>query len=961
MNKIIRYTAIAYLVYLGLALLVVTPLLNVLPHKFLRDNYQRELDTGWVWFNPFTLSLEVREAALAEPSGEPFVSFGAASVNLSLASIWHEGIVFDRLRLDQLDAHVQRLATDRFNFSDFIPEPDPDAPPEPETAPDDSAPLGITVGDLHLQAAVIKVTDQAREEHFSTQWENLEIHAVDFSTVLREGKPYRLTLADESGGTLHWEGNVSIAEANSQGALTLSGLRLRPFWRFAKPWLAFELRDGQLDAQTNYSADWRDAPVFSLSDAGLRLHRVDIVPAAGVTLPDTALGLAALDISGITLDSTDRTATIERVAIDTLDVKGFSEGADVSLQTLFTPSFPAGAEGDDSATDAPDAPWTASIATVALSDSRVHWRSEFTEPAVAELEGIGLTLKQLRWPLAGQSPIALEATLNDKATLAIDGGLDLASGDGQFEHAVEGLILPWFNPALPAALQAEVTGGELTTRGATTLSGFAPTQVTLDADIQAFGLRQNEAEQQFTGWNALELDALALDFANRSVVLNKLTVDALTGRVHIARDGTLNTANLWQAPAEDAAATAPADNATQPEGDATASADANAEANADTTAPWSIDIPTVQLRKATIDFQDDSLPIGFRTLVGDLTGFIEGLSSSGQSSAKVDIKGSVDGYAPVSLAGTLAPLQSPPSLDLKLRFDGVDLARVTPYSGTYAGYAIDRGLLDLDLAYTLNDNRLVGKNSVVIDQLKLGERVESDKALDIPLKLGISLLTNANGVIDMKVPVSGNLDDPSFSLGGVIASAFINLITKAVTAPFSLLANLVSSDEDLQYINFAPGQASLQDAAGQKLSQLAQALAQRPALTLALTGRVHPTEDRTALQQAALDEALLADGITRDSIDNRDDAWAAALRKRSALQPNADGSPHALQEHLQAARGAFTIDDAQLLALAEARATAAKAYLLNEAGLAPDRAVIEKASLENHKRDFNGVKLKLEN
>lgn len=953
MNKLFRYAGIAYLVYLGLALLIVTPLLNFLPHKYVRDNYDRELDTRFVWFNPFSLSLDIHEGALPETSGEPFVSLDKASVNLSLASLWQEGIVFDRIQLAGLEAHVQRLDAERFNFSDFVPAGE-EEPATAEAVPD-AAPLGVTIGDLDLTANAIKVTDLHRDEPFSTQWENLEIHAVDFSTVLREGKPYRLTLSDEAGGSLLWEGNVSVAEGASDGKLTLQGLRLLPLWRFAKPWVQFEVHDGLLDAAVPYQVSWAGELAYSIAGGQVSLRQLDLRPKAGVDLPDTAVSLAGLSIDDVGVESTTTAARVGRVALDGLDIAGFSEGASVSLQTLFTPQLPETDPVDPASSDQPAA-WTAQVGRIELNNSAVQWRSEFTNPPTARVSNINIAVDNVSWPLAGESTIALTTTLNDTAAVTADGTADLGTGAADIQYTLSKLSLPWFNPALPDAFKAQLTGGEVSSEGSVSLADFTPASAGLGATISGFGMRQNDAEQQFTGWDKLSLEGLALDFTGQGVVLQKLTVDALQGRVHIAKDGSLNTSNLWQPDDDAAGEETTAQAAPAPASDTGPDVD-----EGDSAEPWSIDIPTVQLRKAAIDFQDDSLPIEFRTLVGDLSGFIEGLSSDPQRSAKVDIKGSVDGYAPVSLAGTLNALASPPALDLTLRFDGVDLARVTPYSGTYAGYAIDRGLLDLDLAYTLKDNRLVGKNQVVIDQLKLGESVQSDKALDIPLKLGISLLTNASGVIDMKIPVSGNIDDPSFKLSSVIASAFVNLITKAVTAPFSLLANLVSSDEDLQHITFPPGGTTLSDASVGKLAQLADALKQRPALSLAVVGQVHSTEDRQALQNAALTQALLAGGLSQSSIDNRDEAWAAAISARNAQPVNAAGEPLTLQEQLQQALAAFAIDDAALLSLAEARATAVKSYLLNDAGLAPDRAVIEKAALEDQERDFNGVELLLEN
>ena len=134
--------------------------------------------------------------------------------------------------------------------------------------------------------------------------------------------------------------------------------------------------------------------------------------------------------------------------------------------------------------------------------------------------------------------------------------------------------------------------------------------------------------------------------------------------------------------------------------------------------------------------------------------------------AEIDMAGSVDGYAPVALVGTAAPLNTPPALDLTLTFDGVDMALLTPYSGTYAGYAIERGLLNLDLAYSLQEGQLDGNNKVVIEQLKLGDKVDSEQALDLPLELALALLTDINGVIDIALPVSGNLDKRGGTLVG---------------------------------------------------------------------------------------------------------------------------------------------------------------------------------------------------
>jgi hypothetical protein len=326
----------------------------------------------------------------------------------------------------------------------------------------------------------------------------------------------------------------------------------------------------------------------------------------------------------------------------------------------------------------------------------------------------------------------------------------------------------------------------------------------------------------------------------------------------------------------------------------------------------------------------------------------------------VNLKGSVDGYAPVLLAGTARPFGEQPALDMGLSFEGIDLVRLTPYSGTYAGYAIERGLLNLDLKYALENNRLQGDNKVVIDQLKLGERIDSDKAIDLPLELALALLTDSNGVIDLAVPVSGDLDNPEFSLGSVIMGAFVNLITKAITAPFTLLANLVGSEEDLERVTYASGSAELDDAGKAKLTTLAEALNQRPELKLVIMGRLHPTADREKLQRAALRQSLLAEGIAESDITSRSEPWVAAIDRRYRELGSPAGEDVALQARSDAVIASYPISETQLSDLAEERAANAKRYLVTELQLSADRAVIEKGDATDEANKFSGIEMSVD-
>ena len=246
--------------------------------------------------------------------------------------------------------------------------------------------------------------------------------------------------------------------------------------------------------------------------------------------------------------------------------------------------------------------------------------------------------------------------------------------------------------------------------------------------------------------------------------------------------------------------------------------------------------------------------------------------------------------------------------------------------------------------------------------MKLGEKVPSDKAVNLPLELALAILTDSNGVIDLQVPVSGDVDNPSFALGGVIFKAFINILTKAITSPFTLLAGLVDTQEDLQTITFASGSAQLDDASKEKLTQLATALEQRPQLSLVLTGRLNLAADRERMQKNALTVQLLAAGLPAEEVAAKGPNWEEAINRRfkTIAASKTDAVAPTTREQYLLVVESIGIPDIQLQELAQERAATVKRYLLNEAALPPERAVIGKASLAEEDNNFSGVEMGIE-
>ena len=936
MQFFLRAAAIIYIIYLALTLLVISPALNFLPHKYMHDTYERELDTGWVLFNPFTLSLSISEASLNDATGALFITFSKASINLSLSSLWQPGWVFDAFLLQGLNVHATRITEDEYNFSDLIGSDEKSV----TVGDEKSDSLRITVHDLTLDSDTIMLQDLARKTPYASQWNGLQIHMLDVSTVREEGKPYSVTVEGQNGGKLAWRGEVSIPKGNSTGHLSITNLYLRNLWLFAEPWLQFELKDGRLAIDGKYQINWNDGLVYSISDGRIGLQSIDIAPQSRVDLPDTAVTLAALDITGIALDSSNKKIALGLASLDQLAVSGWMRNSGISLERLFALKLPTTEDSADEETTAPD--WTIALTEAKLVNSELHWRSPFTAPELLDIKEINASIGPVTWPLSGDSQISVDLATTEGAHVTTQGTLAMADGNGTIDYSLNALPLSMFNPNLPQALKAKITRGTIALKGQVTLKNYAPASVALNGSINKFSARTEYEETELTGWDLIRFQGLAANMEAQTLSLEQLAIEAYTGRLHIQKDGSINASNIWKEEAGEQPQEI-TENLTQAE-------------------PWSISLPSITISDSEIDYMDRSLPIYFRTVIGDIDGKVLGISSEPGKSASVDIKGSVDGYAPVVLKGSAAPFSERPDFDLKLTFDGVDMAGLSPYSSTYAGYKIDRGLLALELDYTLKNDELKGNNSVVIDKLKLGEKIASDKAVNLPVELALAILTDANGVIDMQVPVAGDVNSPSFELSGVIFKAFINILTKAITAPFTLLAGLVDSKQDLQFIDFASGSVALNDTSSEKLTQLSGALAQRPSLSLIITGRVNIEADRERMQKEALNVQLLEDGVSPEEINTKGPQWQRAISKRHkryARSISGSNEPN-IEEQYRQLVGAVAVPDEALIGLAEQRAVAVKTYLVNQSGIAANRAVIAKVSLDPKASDFSGVELGIE-
>jgi hypothetical protein len=221
------------------------------------------------------------------------------------------------------------------------------------------------------------------------------------------------------------------------------------------------------------------------------------------------------------------------------------------------------------------------------------------------------------------------------------------------------------------------------------------------------------------------------------------------------------------------------------------------------------------------------------------------------------LDGRVDEYGLAKIDGALNPFDPKANTEVKLVFRNVEMTSLTPYSARFAGYRIASGKLSVDVQYKIKDSKLTGDHRIIMDKLTLGEKVESPNAMNLPLDLALALLKDADGKIDLGLPVSGDLDNPQFSYGQLILKAIVNLFTKIITAPFALIGQLIGVESSkLDWVGFEPGTVTLPPPEREKLKQLAEALKKRPNLKLEVQGCFDEKTDAEAMKSLSLRRAI---------------------------------------------------------------------------------------------------------
>lgn len=846
----------------------------------LANSLQHTIEVQDVHFNPFLLYLQIDDLKILDADTTPLVSLEQFRFDYEFLSVFRLVYGIQEFTIEKPYVKLEADGQGSYTLLQMFAAKN-DAKSE-EMAPAANDPASsvpaVWLEKFQINGGAIDYFDAARAGGFQQHIDLPNLEIDDFYTLKSEHANHiSVEVRDIDGGLLRLDTTVnSIQPLHVAGQLDVENFNLAPAWKWLMLPVNFHLQVPRFELATKFDLQVQDTTDLQISGGSLTLRDLAF---SNKNTPDAqVIKLPLLSINDVQMNLQQQSVVIGAVqaADGLLDVILDKQGA-VNLEALFVP-----VEVSTTATPPaePAKPWDVLIHQVAVSNYTVQLRDEKPKkPFAITLSPLSIAINEWRPLSADKFSIQLKTGINGEniqapGNLTVDTQLQVAPLLADVHLDLQQFPLLLVQPYVGDIVRATINNGSLNAlMDIHFAAGDKPEMnVKGGTKIQKLSVLEQGNNRNLVSWDTMDISGFSYQLQGSALKIDKIALDHLNSGVIINADGTINAKTLVLP---------------QP------------ETKKSSSAPMKMNIAVIAIDNADLAFSDLSMKPNFKVAMHKMSGSIKGLSSDAKSQAVINLKGKVDRYAPVTINGKVNPLAAKPSLDMHMAFSNLELTTFTPYSGTYAGFNIERGQLSLDIDYKLIDDKIEGKNKIVMDQLQLGSPVESAKAVDLPLRLAIALLKDENGVIDLGFEVGGDLNDPQFSIGGILWKVLSNMIMKVVTSPFNALSALAggADTEGIDQIAFAPGQDQLDEASLKKLQTASAMLNKRDSLHVNVQGNTLPNEDRKGMQSQKL-IAILS--------ENREIQPEAFLSSKAAVE---NGDAYKAMEYYYDKQGKEDLDD----------------------------------------------------
>jgi hypothetical protein len=950
-KKIAAIVVVVVGLYAVVGFLVLPPILKSKLQKTISDTFSVTATVTDVAVNPFALSVTVKGFKM-NSGGKTLARFEELYVNFQLSSLFHRAYTFSTIRFIEPEGLVEILPDGSFNWSTLISAKDAEPPSDKEILP-------ILIQGLEIEKGRLDFSDLSQSTPFEANLSPIQVSLENFSTRKNQDGFFRFAATLGKDGEVNWKGSLSVNPLSSRGNFELRGVALPALWKYMRDQVNFEVTNGSMDMAAQYALDAGTGTTnFELKEGSLTIKEFTLCEKG---VPETLISIPLTTCQKVGINHKRNEISIASITSNNARITGWRDrDGSINYRTLF--SSPPRKKGDVPVSASKDTAaqkngtWLITIDSFSLENYGIEFEDRMhATPVRISFEPITLNIKNATNRKGSPSEIALSLKVNKTGTAEVKGTAGVDPQTAELAFTISGIALKPFQHYVDAVAKINLLSGTANLDGTVyydeIADGVPKIRYQGKVRIDGFDAYDRVRSEDLLKWKSLVLNDMEVDVTPDRLSIANVVFTEPYAKVIIFPDGTLNLADVFVKKdiKERGAATSP------PTAPAVKKADESKES-------MPITINTVRIANGSVNFADLALTPNFTAGIHNLSGTVKRLSSDSFVRADVSLAGVVDRYAPISVAGKINLLSPVKFADLTLSFKNMKMTTLTPYSGKFAGYKIKKGKMSLDLDYKLAGKKLIGTNKIFLNKLTLGDRVESPSATDLPLTLAIALLKDREGNIEIDLPVTGNIDDPEFSFGRLVAKALFKLITKVISSPFAVLGSLIEGrGEELNHIDFEYGSAELTPEQTEKLDKLARALYKRPSLYLEIRGIADRTSDRAGLAEKAMmrtlkklkaDELRAAKEKVPPAVDDipiSDEEYLHFLIKayrtlrgeKPIPTPTAEEKPEDIAQAMKKELiDAVTIEDIELRQLAKERAQQIRGYLISNGTIKTDRLLL---------------------
>jgi uncharacterized protein involved in outer membrane biogenesis len=788
----------------------------------------------------------IKEFTLQEKNDAPLLNLPAFDVVLDVVEVFAQKASLKSVKLQSPELHVTRNRDGTLNLASLIAESKTEKASEQKR---DEKPFGYRIGEIVVDQGKVIFTDRGPERPFEKRLENIHVGVKDLTNEAEKKATTDISFQTDAKEEFNYSGTLQITPLLVEGDTEIKSFQLKGLRPYYESVVGLEITEGLLDLTTHVGVaqkeDKKLEAKLSGLNAALRSLRLDVPGereplwrAPLLAIKDTTVDVENKSIVVASFESHDGNGFIHRNPDGTFSYARL-------IKTQAGASEPKKTEKEDTAE------WAVEIKRSALDRFRVTFEDRMLSPT-ARLTVSALSFRGENHSNAknARAKVRVQATLNNKGRARLAGSLGVRPVGGRLNVDAQGIDVVPFRPYLADQVNFSLTSGAVGSKGILTVDtgadGVAKVNYEGSVQVADFASVEKDASQDLFKWKSLDLEGIQFALQPMQLRINEINVADFYARMILAADGKFNLQNLTvqKTATNESSETKPAEPA-EP-------------AAATPSSEKQISIGKINLQAGNVYFSDFFVKPNYSANLTGVQGSISELKP--EAPGDLAIQAMLDNAAPVDIQGKFNPLSKDLFMDIGADAREIELNPMSPYSVKYVGYGIERGKLSFKVKYKVENRKLDAQNQIILDQLTFGEKVESPTATKLPVLLAVAILKDRNGVIDVNLPISGSLDSPEFSVGGIILRIIINIITRAVTAPFALLGAAFGggSGGELSYIEFDYGRSTLTQSAEAKIKSLATAMNNRPALKLDISGSVDPVNDLEGLKQVSIERKVKA-------------------------------------------------------------------------------------------------------